>query len=512
MAVTTASLGARARRFVPSLTDMLFVVLALTQLNRGLFSDGDSGWHLWAGFDVLAHGPRWIPDTLSFTRSGVPWRNVEWLADAVLAACYAHGGYFGVAAFVSVLYAGLFAWLYRVLFRATGHVPAALVTAFLAAVVTILQLLARPLIFSFVLVFAAWELVRVPGRERLALFLLPPLAALWANLHPTAFIAPMLAAFAWFVRGRPRELAVAAVLSVLALGLTPWGFGWLHEVMPNKESVALLGRIDEWQTPRFSEPRFQFMFLYLLLGVAARRYGPRLHWGEAVLGMGCLMGSLLAVRIAPLAAILWAPYLARDLATWASVSGGWRFGKSWRAAQVSFAPFERVLRPGVWPVALSVTLLAFAPQLATQFPEAATGFRGAAFPHAALAAAERDSLGPRLLNEYGWGGYVSWAGGDRWKVFVDGRAGFFKGAVLNDYFKVLELRPGWQDAIDRWHPDAMLLQAESPLVAAAPLTGRWRVTYHDSLAALLAPIPPRPYTPVATRRARPGAGDGLASR
>jgi hypothetical protein len=35
----------------------------------------------------------------------------------------------------------------------------------------------------------------------------------------------------------------------------------------------------------------------------------------------------------------------------------------------------------------------------------------------------------------------------------------------------------------------MLLQQESPLVVAAPLTGRWRVAYRDSLAAILTPVP-----------------------
>ena len=57
-----------------------------------MFADGDSGWYRWAGFDVLAHGPWASADTFSFTRAGVPWRNIEWLAGAIIALCYRHAG------------------------------------------------------------------------------------------------------------------------------------------------------------------------------------------------------------------------------------------------------------------------------------------------------------------------------------------------------------------------------------------------------------------------------------
>jgi hypothetical protein len=374
-------------------------------------------------------------------------------------------------------------------------VPAAVTTAGLAALVGLLQLLARPVVFSFVLVLAAWELVRVPGRERLALWLLPPLTALWANVHPTAFIAPGLALFGWLTRGRDRRLALAALLSFVALGATPWGFGWLRDMIPTGDNLLLFRSIDEWQTPRFSEPRFWPMFVYLILALSVRHRGPRLAWGEALMGLACVAGSLLAVRIGPIAAILWAPWLARDLAgrergdTNEGQPGGWILGRFWRAAQESFVPFERVLRPGLWPALITVLLLAFAPQWSRAFPGMSEGFPAKSFPHRAMAVADSLQLGPRVLNSYGWGGYISWVYGGRWKVFIDGRAGFFGGEPLADFIKLWELSPGWQEVLERRHLDWMLQQQKSPLVVAAPLTGRWRVAYRDSLAAILTPVP-----------------------
>jgi hypothetical protein len=493
MPITSAQLSPLQRRLVPSLTDLLFVALAASMLARSLFADADSGWHLWAGMDVLAHGPRAIPDTLSFTRAGALWRDSEWLADALFAWCYRRAGYFGVSLLVSLLFAGPFTWLYRIQLRESRQVPAAVTASLLAAVVALLQTMARPVVFSFALVLAAWELVRVPGRERLALWLLPPLAALWANLHPSAFLAPGLAGFAWLTRGRDRRLALAALLSLVALGATPWGFGWLREIAPAGRNLGILVRIDEWQPPRFGEVRFWPLLAFLLLAVTARRWGPRLAWGEALMGVACLTGSLLAVRLGPIAAILWSPYLARDLAGWAgggvSGAGAMLPGRFWRAAQGSLAPFEAVFRPGLWPVLLGVLALALAPELIRALPGASRGFPGDSFPGRAMAVADSLDPGPRVLNSYGWGGYISWVYGGRWKVFVDGRAGFFAGDVLADYFSILELRPGWQGVLERRHPDWMLLQRGSPLVDAAPLTGRWQVAYRDSLAVILTPLP-----------------------
>jgi len=493
MPVTSEQLTTWQRRLLPSLTDVLFAVLLASQFNRRMFTDADTGWHLWAGMDVLAHGPRAIPDALSFTRAGVPWRDLSWLADAVFALFYRHAGYFGVTALVTVLFAGLFTWLYRILLRETGHVPASATVTLLAAAVGVLQLLARPVIFSFVLLLVTWELVRVPGRERAAQWWLPPLTALWANLHPLALLGPGLALFGWLTRGRDRRLARASLFSLVALGATPWGFGWLGHLVPTGDNLLLLRNIDEWMSPDFGEPRCWFLLAYLLLAMVARLRGPRLSCGEGLMGLACLTGSLLALRIGALAAILWAPLLARDLAAASGADGGrraWPGGRFWREAQESLGPFERVFRPGLWPALLSALLLVLAPQWSRAFPDVARGFPSDSFPQRAMAEAGRLSLGPRVLNAYGWGGYISWVFEGRWKIFIDGRAGFYGGDALADYLEVLELRPGWREALERRRPDWILLPPESPLVVAAPLTGSWRVAYRDSQAAILTPQPP----------------------
>jgi hypothetical protein len=496
MAVTHVSLSPLQRRLIPGLSDLLFLALFLTQLGPRLFRDGDTGWHLWAGNEVLNHGPRMLPDSLSWTRAGVPWRDVQWLGDLLMALLHRHGGYLGVALLVSLVFAATFAWAYRIVLRDTGHAPAALTTTLLAAMVASLHLAARPLVFALPLLLAAWELTRRPEAERRAIWLLPLLTVVWANLHPTAFLAPALAALMGLAGRRSRALALAAVLSALALGATPWGYSGLAEALPGGAGAGLLARIDEWRAPDFSQTRFLFVLAMLVVSVAARSAGGPLRRGEALVGLLCLLATLRSARLAPLAAILWAPRLGEDLAAWARERGGGPLGSAWRSLQDGLAPFERAWRPGLWPAMLGALALIFAPALTRTFPAAAAGFPGELFPRAAMEEARRLGLGPRVFNDYDWGGFVAFEHGDRWKVFIDGRVGLFGPAVLRDYLEVYDVGPGWLQALERHRPDWLLMRSDATLVSVAPLSGRWQVAWSDSVAAILTP------------RAAPARGSG----
>lgn len=484
MAITAASLSPLSRRLVPGVADFLFFGMLAAFASPGLFADGDTGWHLWAGFQTLAHGPGPIPDALSYTRGGVPWRNVQWLAEALFALVYRHGGYVGLAVLAAALLAATVVAVYRIAFRDSNDAVAALAVTALTALLLGLQALARPLLFSLPLLLAVRELVRRPELRNRAVWLLPALTALWANLHPSAFIAPLLAAVTWATEPRDRRLAAATLLALLALGATPWGFGWLTAMRPLGVNRTLLGGIEEWQSPQFRDPRFRFLLIGLIAALGLRRGGPPLARADAWLGLVFLGLTLLAARVAVLGMLIWAPILARDLAAFVARSRNGA-ARAWRAIGDSLAPFERVLRPGLWPALAVLTLLAFAPRLGAARPDLARGFPPERFPAAALAEARRESLGPRVFCLYAWSGFVSWEGAARWKIYMDGRAGFFTRDQVDDYVKITTLAPDWEPALARAAPDWILLPPEAPMTWAAPQTGRWRQAWRDSLATVL---------------------------
>jgi hypothetical protein len=475
------------RILLPSIADLVFAGLIFTRLQPTLFHDADTGWHLWAGSALLEHGPGRIADALSFTRGGTPWADPEWLGDVLFALLFRHGAFTGVALLAAVAYAATFAGLYRILFRESGDAVAGLAVTVLAAQVTLIHLLARPLVLSFPVFLAVATLVRRPSRPR-NLWLLPVLTALWANLHPSAYLAPAMALYGGIRTPCSRTGWTAAALSVAALGATPWGFGWLGQALPGTNSAAYLARINEWTAPQFNEFRFLPMLLAVLLSFAARRGRPPLSRWESVWGLGWLAAGLVAARLAPYAILAWAPFLARDLAGGALFGEGNRLRAWWQGLSGALSPMEARLRPRVWPVLVGTLALVLAPALAPAFPEVAAGFPADRFPKEALARADAMDLGPRVFNHYGWGGYVSWESGRRYKVAIDGRLGFFGRDLFRDYLSVFMLRPGWDAVLRSNHPDWLLFPPDAPVVTAAPLTGRWRLAYEDETAAVLVPV------------------------
>jgi hypothetical protein len=427
-----------------------------------------------------------IPDALSFTRAGVPWADLEWLGDVLFALLFRHGAYVGVALLSGVVFAAAFAWLYRVLFRESGDAVAALLVTVLAAQVTLIHFLARPLIFSFPVFLAAAGIVRGPAHGR-NLWLLPVLTALWANLHPSAYLAPAMAFYAVFRAPRSRTAWLTAGLSAAALGATPWGFAWLGEALPGLDAAGYLARITEWTAPQFNELRFFPMLLALVLALAARRGRPALSRWEVGWGLGWLTASLVIARLAPYAILAWAPILARDLAHGALFREGSRVHGWWRGLSGALSPMEAKLSPRLWPLLVGALALVLAPRLGPVFPEAVAGFPSDRFPREALVQAKAMNLGPRVFNHYGWGGYVSWESDRRFQVAIDGRLGFFGPGLFRDYLAVFMLKPGWDEALARHQPDWLLFPPEAPIVTAGPLSGRWRLAYEDQTAAILVP-------------------------
>src|SRR5262249_33994406 len=130
-------------------------------------------------------------DPYSFSRPGQPWMNWEWLSDVAAGAAHRAAGLGGGA----LLYAAAIAitvwcwfevqWKLRSNFLMAG----ALAGPFPGT--SRLHWLARPHIFSWVLMLAAlWWAESEPSRRRLAFYAV--LAAVWANVHASFLLAPLI--------------------------------------------------------------------------------------------------------------------------------------------------------------------------------------------------------------------------------------------------------------------------------------------------------------------------------
>ena len=87
----------------------------------------------------------------------------------------------------------------------------------------------------------------------------------------------------------------------------------------------------------------------------------------------------------------------------------------------------------------------------------------------------------RGYNSYNWGGYLIWRGV---KVFVDGRADVYGDDFLFYYRRTFELREDWQEPLDAFAVDYVLMERDSPLSIMLLYNDGWQEAYADEMARI----------------------------
>jgi hypothetical protein len=213
-------------------------------------ADADLWGHLRFGLDILSAKALHVSDPYSFT-SDRPWINHEWLSELLMAVAYRALGPAGLG----VLKVGMIAIVVVILAAVARHAQARPfardVFIGLALFVTYSRTQAvRPQLFSVALFCCLLYVLRQVdnGRAR-ALALVPPIFALWANLHGAWIVGlgalgVWLAGDAWQHRSVRRASLLGGVgaLSVLATLLNPYGVGlWrfvAETVRPNRPDIS----------------------------------------------------------------------------------------------------------------------------------------------------------------------------------------------------------------------------------------------------------------------------------
>jgi hypothetical protein len=87
-----------------------------------------------------------------------------------------------------------------------------------------------------------------------------------------------------------------------------------------------------------------------------------------------------------------------------------------------------------------------------------------------------------MLNEYNWGGYLTWFLRE-YPVFVDGRTDLYGDDVLGQWITAIQAGKGWQAILDRWKIKLILIEPSRPLATALSLAG-WKLLYQDEQAVI----------------------------
>lgn len=477
---------------------LVLVLLAEPSRTSLVATDGDACMHWRVGEDMLRSGQIVRADSYSHTMPGALVITKEWLAEILYAAAGRLGGLYALAVLGALVIATTFWLLHRRLLRDGNDLLVATLVTLLAAWAGVIHWLARPHVFTFLMVVlwnGALRRFEADGRAGRLAAMLAALMLFWVNLHG-AFLAGFIILGAYWLGAavefvwptetvsRPtaqRKLMVMTFAGLLALVvslLNPNGWHLHQHNLQFMRSSYLTGLLFEHQPIDFHSPDALGFVVWLAAMVAALavRQRPRPPASAVILTAGWTCLALYAVRNIPLMALVTAPIVASSLS--ACVRGRWRelsqrlgamnaVSNGWPVVAVvvlvsiTLMPRPTEMPPDRWPVN--------AVKFIREHPEQFTG---------------------NMLNQHVWGGYLMWVMPER-KVFVDGRTDFYGEAFIRNFLDMTQLRPGWREKLDTSKADWTLLTNDHPLTQALALLPEWRRAYSDPLATIYARVKQR---------------------
>jgi hypothetical protein len=478
----------------------LLQVLFLSAGSPRLFHDSDTGWHVRNGEGILSGASVPRTDTFSYTRAGEPWFSWEWLSDAAFGASHRIAGLSGVALIAAAAIALTAYGTAHLTLSLGGNLFFTAAGTVLLLGVTSMHWLARPHVFSWVLALA---FLSVAEHERCkstrAIWALPAVAALWANMHPSFLLGPAILfiyAFGeWIARRNAGRFLAASLFSLLGTFINPYGWRLHEHVFAYLQSDYLMDHIEEFRSFSFHSVGALYVELFLavaVLGTVAlirqRAFGP------ALLSLGMLHMSLYSARHLPTAAVLLLPLSIAALTREArarSASATARSRNSWPGLK-RFLVYSDRLRAidqriyGIVPIALVLVLTLFGVNALANHGR--VRFDAGTFPVHAADFLEKKRFehheAGRVFATDQWGGYLIYRFGGRLKVFIDGRSDFYGQNLLETYAQVTAIKPGWDRVLKQYDVQFVLVPPESPLASVLQLRADWKRVYSDSVSAL----------------------------
>jgi hypothetical protein len=103
------------------------------------------------------------------------------------------------------------------------------------------------------------------------------------------------------------------------------------------------------------------------------------------------------------------------------------------------------------------------------------------FPSQALSVlqANPDS---RIVTGDQWGDYLIYQFYPSGKVFVDGRSDFYGQDFEQKFFDLMNVKYDWQQSLDQYKIDTIVLSTTAPLASAIKESSHWRAVYDDKVA------------------------------
>lgn len=468
--------------------------------------DSDMWWHIRAGKEMIQHHAILTKDSFSYTRFGEEWINHSWLSQIVLFLAFDKVKYLGLSLFTSILAALSMITVYP---QTSGHPLIRALAIVVTCSVAALVWSPRPQMFTL-LFFGLTSLILYKFKkcDNHILWVLPIVFIFWSNLHGGYILGMLLMVstilgevlnhtllsndierLPWKSIG---QLVFTLVVCWLIVAINP--NGWRMWVIPFQTfNVDVLQKsISEWASPNFHQIEQQ-PFLWILVSTLALvgLSGKRLDGVEAVkLSLFTYLGLYARRNFAPFALVV-TPIMASQLDAimkqWrGQVEGaiyGSNFGKTLRTIGC-LNPIQpriaKILNIGILTIVTSISILKI--YWVTR-PDFVLNYERMLFPARAVKWIKFNQPHGNMFNSYNWGGYLDWHLPE-YPVFVDGRTDLYDDQVLNEYLEVAHEDQGWNQILDKYRVNFVLIERGSLLSKTLNTSKSWELVYQDDLAVI----------------------------
>jgi hypothetical protein len=454
-----------------------WMVLALSVVR---IAESDIWYHLRNAQYLVQQGSVVRADLYTFTSSGAPLIDYEWLSELCYYAAYQLWGQRGLLAVYATLLVLIYGGVYYLACRrGANHVEAALVTL-LGVALGSYSFGPRMMHFGWLCLVGVMILLERFDRHPRIIWFLPPLFCIWINLHGSwvfglvvigATILGGLGQGEWGIiaatrwsRDQLRSLTAATIACVAALFVNPYGarLVWYpFDLLFRQQSQVRV--VVEWESVNFHNA-YGKLALLMIIGLLALAWLRRVRWRlhEVLLIVFALWASLTHVRFLGFASIILVPTVAGRL----------------RMFSGSAAGRNRPL------LNIALVLLMMGAMIKT-VPSSATldSVIDREFPTSALQFMKEKRIGGPLFHAYDFGGFIEWHA-PTIKTFADGRTDIFVyNGVLDDYLRIVSLDDSFA-LLDKYGIDYVLYSTGAHLTYLLDHSTSWRPIHRDATTTL----------------------------
>jgi hypothetical protein len=473
----------------------------------------DFWWHLATGRAIVAQGAIPTVDSFSYTQSGQPFFNQGWLAELLMYGLFQLGGLPLILIAQSLSITLAYGLLLRLCIIRTGRLRFSVALLLLTTFpLSFANWVVRPQSYTF-LIFVGFLTILTEyrlGRNN-RLWLLPPLMALWVNMHGAFVLGLALIGVTFLgevLKWRPttddrrptdspqdissspvlgrvpsrwfsvlRPLALWGALTVLATLINPRGLGVLSYIRNLLGSNSVTQLVEEWAPPTIRDAGGGGLIFFLFLigcGIVLIYARRRPDLTDML-----LFGAFFWLALGATRNIVWFGFVATPLIAVQAAT----LLPAPAARRSPGAPVLNALLIGLLCLLLLIGLPWLKPAL---LPPSIGSLLSEDTPVAAVEHLRAGPMHPRhLFHSEGFGSYLIWAAPEQ-PVFIDTRIELYPYSQWLDYINLGQAN-NTAMLLRKYDIDGLLLnkQRQSALVTAMRADPGWAVQYEDDQAIYL---------------------------